>query len=894
MRTLLNARRVAIGGTAVVLAIAPTAASVRVASASTAQPAEATPVALWSGYRSGGSDRVRHVQRTLRHIGYRTGPVDGLFGPRTERAVLRFQRAQALGADGIVGPRTLLRLRRPIAARPLSLGSGYRSGGTPRVRHLQRALRQLGYRPGPVDGLFGRRTERAVVRFQRAHSLAADGIVGAHTLGRLGRLTAPRTPATSITVAAPHRRPLAPVAAARAAGRPISWAPHLPALLLVLMGLLVCAGSVTAVRARRTVSSRPPRKPALLQPAEALGAQHGDGQTDGGAGVGPRLGELLRDQGAVIKEELVGALREQARSGGRLGEILVASGVVPVPTLTAALARQLGIAALRNADEPVPLLAASDARRWRAVALNGSPGASGAVPLAIADPRAEVLHSVKAELGRPVEPRLCDEATLDDLLSRVYADVDADDVTRVLREAAPEMSAFHTRPSRSQTLVGCLLGFVLAFGLLTDLGITATVLVGLATAFFVVSTGFRLWAAREGCRAGATIDPPADELAAMDERALPIYTVLLPVYKEKAGTIAALFAALSRMDYPRHKLDALLLIEADDVQTRAAVEKVGKPPWMRVLTLPPGTPRTKPRAMGIGLRYAKGRLVTVYDAEDSPDPAQLKKAVWGFQRADRSVACLQGKLGYYNPRQNLLTRWFTLEYDAWFNIFLPGLHRIGAPIPLGGTSNHFRREALEECLGWDPYNVTEDADLGLRFARLGLTTAMLESTTGEEANCKVANWLRQRSRWSKGYMQTALVHTRRPTALVRELGIKATAGFLLTIGGAFVTALLAPLFWSLLVLWIFFQPEWIASVFPGPIYYPASMCLVAGNFALVFLSLVAAVRRGHDDLAPHALLMPLYWVLMSAATYMALYELIRRPYYWHKTEHGLHFAGETT
>jgi cellulose synthase/poly-beta-1,6-N-acetylglucosamine synthase-like glycosyltransferase len=433
---------------------------------------------------------------------------------------------------------------------------------------------------------------------------------------------------------------------------------------------------------------------------------------------------------------------------------------------------------------------------------------------------------------------------------------------------------------------------MLAFGLLADLVLTATVLVGVATTFFVISTGFRLYAAWEGCRPGATISPSDADVAALDERALPVYTILLPLYKEKQSTIRALFDSLSRIDYPRHKLDGLLLIEDDDEQTSIAIEKVGRPAWMRPLPLPAGIPRTKPRAMGIGLRYARGTLVTVYDAEDKPDPKQLKKAVWGFQRVNDRVACLQAKLGYYNPRQNLLTRWFTLEYDAWFNIFLPGLHRIGAPIPLGGTSNHFRRAPLEACLGWDPYNVTEDADLGLRFARLGLTTAMLESTTGEEANSRVGNWLRQRSRWSKGYMQTLLVHTRRPLRLLRQLGPRATCGFLLTIGGAVVTALLAPIFWLMLVLWLYLQPIWIAELFPGPIYYAASVSLVAGNFLLVFLSLCAAVGRGHDDLAPQALLTPFYWVLMSVATWMALGELILRPHHWHKTEHGLHLAEE--
>ena len=409
----------------------------------------------------------------------------------------------------------------------------------------------------------------------------------------------------------------------------------------------------------------------------------------------------------------------------------------------------------------------------------------------------------------------------------------------------------------------------------------------------MVGTGFRLYAAGLGSRPGATIDPPGGELATIDQRALPVYTILLPLYKEKPSTVRALFKALSELDYPKHKLDGLALIEADDDHTSAAIEAIGRPAWLRVLSLPPGVPRTKPRAMCIGLRHAKGSLVTVYDAEDKPDPLQLKKAAWAFERADDSVACLQAKLGYYNPRQNLLTRLFTLEYDAWFNIFLPGAHRIGAPIPLGGTSNHFRRWALEECLGWDPYNVTEDADLGMRFARRGLKTSMLESTTGEEANSRVLSWLRQRSRWNKGYMQTLLVHTRRPRTLMRELGPKPTATFLLIIGGSVVTALIAPLFWLLLVLWFSFQPSWIAALFPGLIFYPASISLVIGNFALLLLGLAAAVSRGHDDLARYALLMPLYWLLMSIATYMALVELVLRPHHWHKTEHGLHLVEGT-
>ncbi|WP_051325021.1 glycosyltransferase family 2 protein [Candidatus Solirubrobacter pratensis] len=668
-------------------------------------------------------------------------------------------------------------------------------------------------------------------------------------------------------------------------------------LTLLALGILVAGTALmTRVMPRRRRHQTPPQAIPTDRAEQAAPDRYPTrGAIAGGRPIRLRLGELLQDAGALSERELTHALKEQAQSGGRLGEILVAHGMVPVDTLATVLARELGLETLQPSDEPVPVLAADEARTWRAVPLDGDGRPDGAMPVALADPTEAVLTQLEQRLSRSVVPKLCDERTLDELLNRVYADVDAEEVTRALRDEAPHMSAFRTAPSKAQTLLACVLGFAVTVGLLTDVRLLATVLVGIATAFFLAATGFRLYAAAQGSRRGTTIDPPPEELAAIDERELPVYTILLPLYKEKPTTVRALFDALSQLDYPKQKLDGMLLVEADDDYTRATIEQVGRPPWLRVLPLPPGTPRTKPRAMMIGLRYAKGSLLTVYDAEDKPDPAQLKKAVLGFRRAgDESLACLQAKLGYYNPRQNLLTRWFTLEYDAWFNIFLPGLHRIGAPIPLGGTSNHFRRPALEACLGWDPYNVTEDADLGLRFARLGLRTAMLESTTEEEANSRVPNWLRQRSRWSKGYMQTLLVHTRRPRTLLRELGPKATSAFLLTIGGAVVTALLAPIFWLMLLLWIYAQPDWIAAVFPGLTYYPASLSLVLGNFLLILLSLAAAVSRGHDDLAPHALLIPIYWLMMSAATYVALVELVLRPSHWHKTEHGLHVVEEPT
>ena len=658
----------------------------------------------------------------------------------------------------------------------------------------------------------------------------------------------------------------------------------------------------------------------------------------------PRLGRILCEMGAAREEDILVAVDEQARTGGRLGQILVARGAIDSRDLTAALARQLGLATVDAGDRPIALLAPDEARRWRAVAVEQGLGSSA---VAVCDPGVEAMEPVRRRLGRSTTVKLADDATLDALLAELYGGSDVAEATRELRERRPELSAYRTRLSGAQAGVAAAIAVLTLVGLVLDVMVTVRVWTAAAITFYVLSVGFRAYLAHKGWKASGRSSPATpswfcvtlcpvrtrprrsvdgadaaslerrqrdveafigperdhadivvtfrrdpggdpDGSGVLDELELPTYTLLIPIYREKPMTVRALFQALSGIDYPKHKLDGLLLMEVDDDETRDAVESADRPAWLRVLCVPAGAPKTKPRALSYGLRYAKGALLTIYDAEDAPDPGQLKQAVRSFADGDPSLACLQARLGYYNPRQNLLTRWFTLEYDAWFNVLLPGLHRVAGPIPLGGTSNHFRTDLLRACGGWDPYNVTEDADLGVRLARIGLTTAMLESTTYEEANSNVAGWLRQRSRWTKGYMQTVLVHTREPVELYRDLGPKRVLAFALTVGATIATALISPLFWVLTLLWVAAQPAWIAEAFPAPIYYPGLVMLVLGNFLLVMLTLWAAVGRGTDDLAPHALLMPLYWVLNSIAAYMALVELLLRPHHWHKTEHGLH------
>lgn len=624
-----------------------------------------------------------------------------------------------------------------------------------------------------------------------------------------------------------------------------------------------------------------------------------------------RLGRLLIDRGAIGEEDLLLALREQRRSGGRLGEILLAEGAIDSRTLIDVLSEQLGLPSTSPAERPAPLLPPELARRNRAVALRGE--ARGSIPVAFADPSSEKVAAVRDYLRRPIEPKLADTETIEALLSALYARSDVDEVVASLLERTPHFSAFGNRLSRFQ-LAGAVLILAALVGCIILLPATvAATLAAIGTLLYVAYGAYRMYTAWQGWRSGSSLSPTEEDLASLDERTLPVYTLLLPVYKEKPSTLRSLFEALSRLDYPKHKLDGLLLVEEDDEQTLSAVEEVDKPGWLRmlqvpessgpvavpkkgarpgwlrVLKVPPGEPRTKPKAMLYGLLYARGELITIYDAEDQPDPKQLKAAAWGFEHCGEEVACIQAKLNYYNPRQNILTRWFSLEYAAWFEMFLPGLHRMEAPIPLGGTSNHFRADVLKDTMSWDPYNVTEDADLGIRLARMGKTTRMLDSTTYEEANSKLKNWLRQRSRWIKGYMQTFLVHTRHPVRLCREVGAKNTLHLLATVGGLIYTVLVSPVFWLLLALWILLRPGWIPALFPGPVYYLALASLLIGNFFFIFLGLMGTVAKGEDDLSPYTLLIPIYWLLMSIAGYMALYELIVRPHYWQKTEHGLHF-----
>jgi len=362
--------------------------------------------------------------------------------------------------------------------------------------------------------------------------------------------------------------------------------------------------------------------------------------------------------------------------------------------------------------------------------------------------------------------------------------------------------------------------------------------------------------------------------------------VLVPMFRE-AAMLPQLAQALRNLDYPLGKLDIKIVLEAGDLQTLEAARTLGLEGVFEIIVVPRSAPQTKPKACNFALRFARGEYLVVYDAEDRPEPDQLRKVVATFRRSSPNTACLQCRLNYYNAGENWLTRMFTLDYTLWFDQVLPGLERLGMPIPLGGTSNHFRTDILRELHAWDPFNVTEDADLGIRIWQKGYRVGVVDSTTFEEASCRTGQWVRQRSRWMKGYMQTLLVHTRRPLHLIRSVGLLGFLGFFFFIGGTVFAGLLNPVFWVFYAIWVVASAANFDPIFPQFLLFLCLFNLLAGNGAFTYLLMLGPIGRGWLNLIPYTFTLIAYWVLISVAAYRGLWQLIRDPFFWEKTQHGL-------
>lgn len=380
------------------------------------------------------------------------------------------------------------------------------------------------------------------------------------------------------------------------------------------------------------------------------------------------------------------------------------------------------------------------------------------------------------------------------------------------------------------------------------------------------------------------------ELEKINDSRLPIYSMLCPLYKEWQ-VVPQFISAISQIDYPKGKLQVIFLLEEDDVETIQKIEEYNLPSYFEIAIIPHSYPKTKPKACNFGLKKVRGKYCVIYDAEDVPEKDQLKKAVLAFKKVGGKVACIQAKLNFYNPNQNILTKLFTLEYSLWFDLVLPGLQSIDSPVPLGGTSNHFKTKDLKKLEGWDPFNVTEDCDLGIRLSKKNRSTAIIDSTTYEEANSKPLNWFWQRTRWTKGYIQTYLVHTRTVNEYTARGDWLSLFAFHQMIGGKVLAMLANPIMWATTATYFILRPavgSFIESFFPALILYISVISLVFGNFLYFYSYMIASARKGYFGLVKYSFLIPLYWFVMSLAAWVALYKLIREPFYWSKTEHGLH------
>lgn len=603
-----------------------------------------------------------------------------------------------------------------------------------------------------------------------------------------------------------------------------------------------------------------------------------DQRAEASAGLPVEIAFLSRH--GVAPSDLAAAARRAARLGTEpVGEVF-AHGLIDEEIFYRALAAELGL----------PFLAAPIALRpggaHEAILRGGiAPVAAGA-----GERFRFVLAPMGPALRRMLEAGPRDRDDIAVMTPRRFAEAlrhanGADLAGRVANLDKPGLARDSARTGSSR-------GQRIAAGIGAAATATGAVLAPFETFFMIALLLGPLFLGLILLRLAAAIERPAPDLWhrhrwRIDDARLPVYTVAVPLHREEA-VLRQVLTALAALDYPQAKLDIRLLIEADDTGMRAALAQLVLPAHIGVAVVPPGLPRTKPRALNLALLEARGSLFTIYDAEDIPDPQQLRMAAARFLRAPPDLACLQARLVIDHADEGLLPALFALEYAGLFTVINPGLLCSGLPIMLGGTSNHFRTQALRAIGGWDAWNVTEDADLGLRLARAGYRMGDLRSETREEAPMSLQAWLKQRSRWIKGYIQTLVTHSRRPIRLLREAGLPATLAFLSQCLGTVVTALAYPAF-AVAALLAYRDGSLLApaGAFGGLTSTLAVTVWMFGAVALFLPPALGALRRGQPRLLLLLPLLPLYYGLVCIAAWMALRDYHASRFTWNKTTQGL-------
>ena len=473
--------------------------------------------------------------------------------------------------------------------------------------------------------------------------------------------------------------------------------------------------------------------------------------------------------------------------------------------------------------------------------------------------------------------RIAKPSTIQDALAKLQSTQAAHNAASKLYLQTPHMSAKFTLVSWQAFLLG-IFAALLPTAFLLKPWETFTIFHWLVTLTFSITIATRL-SAFYGLLNKKEETRPVHQ----NEARFPVYSVLVALYKE-AAVAPQIVRSMSRLDWPQSRLEIIYVCEEDDHETQEALRKLRMPAAHRILSVPPIAPRTKPKALNFALEQCSGELVVIYDAEDRPDPLQLREAWQRFSAESPELACLQAPLQVTNANESWLSCLFTVEYASHFQALLPFLDLQGAPLPLGGTSNHFRREALEKVGGWDPYNVTEDADLGIRFARNGYRCSMIGRPTLEDGPTTLSEWIPQRTRWIKGWMQTYFVHNRNLRKIYNNIGMKNIILFEILMASFILSPLLYMVSISNFAFIYYFSDIefWDTS----KLLSIDLVVFVGGHICYLVLS-AAAWREAFKSRLPItvALTFPAYWALGTYAAWRAVWKLVRAPFEWEKTNH---------
>lgn len=598
------------------------------------------------------------------------------------------------------------------------------------------------------------------------------------------------------------------------------------------------------------------------------------------------FGRHLVDEGIISQNDLVHALELQCYMDAPLGKILVSEGLLAREGLLNALARHHNIQLVNIDTDPAALHLARRLPASLCLKYNIVPWLEMADTLLVATSRPDQFEQFRACMGPDgmrMLPVMADAVQIQHEVGRLYGtELALKAATRV--PAAESCRTWEVNPNR-RLLWAWGVGATLLLALV--LAPLWALTVAILWAFITLLMSTTLKAAAFWSQLSHTADP-TDHLAHSDSPPfrLPMVSVLVPLLKEKE-IAEVLIKRLSRLTYPKSLLNVVLVLEQDDAITRDTLARTDMPEWISVIEVPQANSlTTKPRALNYALDFCQGSIIGVWDAEDAPEPDQIERVVNRFQHAPEHVACLQGVLDYYNASTNWISRCFTIEYATWWRMILPGAARLGLVIPLGGTTLFFRRDILEKLCGWDAHNVTEDADLGVRLARRGYVTELLNTVTLEEANCRAWPWVRQRSRWLKGFLITWCVHMRDPAALLRDLGWVRFMGVQTMFLAAFSQFACAPLLWSFW-LTLFGMSHPIELTLGATVMWTMVMVFICAEILNLSISMVAVSGPKHRHLMGWVLTTPLYFPMGAVAAYKGLQEFVVSPFFWDKTQHGV-------